>query len=159
MAVLNRLLRRSSWALSSYKLRSLFSSLNSGIDLGPNSLLNHEPLPLRRDPKARNVQWVFLGCPGVGKGTYASRLSNLLGVPHISTGDLLRDELSSQGPLSSEVPPWLYICCISLCFSVVLWCWIVCSFEFVRRFFVTLIGERFLLFRLDPAWGFWLSVT
>jgi adenylate kinase len=22
----------------------------------------------------RNVQWVFLGCPGVGKGTYASRL-------------------------------------------------------------------------------------
>lgn len=77
--------------------------MNSGIDLGPNSLLNHEPLPLRRDPKARNVQWVFLGCPGVGKGTYASRLSNLLGVPHISTGDLLRNELSSQGPLSSEL--------------------------------------------------------
>lgn len=48
-------------------------------------------------------QWVFLGCPGVGKGTYASRLSNLLGVPHIATGDLVRHELSSDGPLSKQL--------------------------------------------------------
>jgi adenylate kinase len=46
---------------------------------------------------------VFLGCPGVGKGTYASRLSSLLGVPHIATGDLVREELSSSGLLSSQV--------------------------------------------------------
>ena len=58
---------------------------------------------LKREPKGRNVQWVFLGCPGVGKGTYASRLSNLLGVPHIATGDLVRDELASSGSLSSQV--------------------------------------------------------
>ncbi|XP_073130253.1 probable adenylate kinase 6, chloroplastic [Henckelia pumila] len=51
----------------------------------------------------RNVQWVFLGCPGVGKGTYATRLSSLLGVPHISTGDLVRHQLSSRGPLSSQL--------------------------------------------------------
>lgn len=49
------------------------------------------------------MQWVFLGCPGVGKGTYASRLSKLLAVPHIATGDLVRDELSSKGPLSSQL--------------------------------------------------------
>ncbi|KAK6156392.1 hypothetical protein DH2020_010640 [Rehmannia glutinosa] len=53
--------------------------------------------------KGRNVQWVFLGCPGVGKGTYAARLSTLLGVPHIATGDLVRHELSSRGPLSSQL--------------------------------------------------------
>ncbi|KAH6760346.1 adenosine kinase [Perilla frutescens var. hirtella] len=53
--------------------------------------------------KGRNVQWVFLGCPGVGKGTYAARLSKLLGVPHIATGDLVRHELSSSGPLSSQL--------------------------------------------------------
>ena len=53
----------------------------------------------------RNVQWVFLGCPGVGKGTYASRLSRLLGVPHIATGDLVRDELASTGPLAAQVTP------------------------------------------------------
>lgn len=52
---------------------------------------------------SRHVQWVFLGCPGVGKGTYATRLSNLLGVPHISTGDLVRHELASDGPLASQV--------------------------------------------------------
>ncbi|GAA0145605.1 nucleotide kinase [Lithospermum erythrorhizon] len=51
----------------------------------------------------RNIQWVFLGCPGVGKGTYASRLSALLGVPHIATGDLVREELSSAGPLSKQL--------------------------------------------------------
>lgn len=64
----------------------------------PNSNLD------RRNPsKDKNIQWVFLGCPGVGKGTYASRLSNLLGVPHIATGDLVRDELNSTGPLASQL--------------------------------------------------------
>ncbi|KAL6907683.1 hypothetical protein ACP4OV_002722 [Aristida adscensionis] len=59
---------------------------------------------MRRRPAAeRNVQWVFLGCPGVGKGTYASRLSRLLGVPHIATGDLVRDELASTGPLAAQL--------------------------------------------------------
>ncbi|GFY82863.1 adenosine kinase [Actinidia rufa] len=58
--------------------------------------------PLRADPEGRNVQWVFLGCPGVGKGTYASRLSSLLSVPHIATGDLVREALSSDGPLSRQ---------------------------------------------------------
>ncbi|KAL6651829.1 hypothetical protein ACP70R_010754 [Stipagrostis hirtigluma subsp. patula] len=51
----------------------------------------------------RRVQWAFLGCPGVGKGTYASRLSQLLDVPHISTGDLVRDALASPGPLSKQL--------------------------------------------------------
>lgn len=62
---------------------------------------NHN-LP-RKDPKDRNVQWVFLGCPGVGKGTYASRLCNLLGIPHIATGDLVREELASSTPLSRQL--------------------------------------------------------
>ncbi|XP_062227087.1 probable adenylate kinase 6, chloroplastic isoform X1 [Phragmites australis] len=51
----------------------------------------------------RRVQWVFLGCPGVGKGTYASRLSQLLSVPHIATGDLVRDALASPNPLSKQL--------------------------------------------------------
>ncbi|KAF3623886.1 adenylate kinase [Capsicum chinense] len=55
------------------------------------------------ETKGRNVQWVFLGCPGVGKGTYAARLSKLLGVPHIATGDLVRQQLSSHGPLASQL--------------------------------------------------------
>lgn len=85
------------------------SSVNSGVELkaaaaaaASSGCLSHS-LVGRGDSKGRNVQWVFLGCPGVGKGTYASRLSNLLGVPHIATGDLLRQELASSGPLSSQL--------------------------------------------------------
>lgn len=65
--------------------------------------INSHFRPAGIDPKGRNVQWVFLGSPGVGKGTYASRLSTLLGVPHIATGDLVREELASSSPLSKQL--------------------------------------------------------
>src|SRR5262245_258392 len=44
---------------------------------------------------------VLLGPPGVGKGTQAEQMQSLLGVPHISTGNILRaairDDVSSLG--------------------------------------------------------------
>jgi len=36
---------------------------------------------------------VFFGPPGSGKGTIASIVKKELGIPHISTGDLLREEV------------------------------------------------------------------
>uniref|UniRef100_A0A5B7BTN0 adenylate kinase n=1 Tax=Davidia involucrata TaxID=16924 RepID=A0A5B7BTN0_DAVIN len=103
MAVLNRFLRARGSAISSISRSFSSSSLNSEIDLRAASSVNPLSLPLGRETKDKHVQWVFLGCPGVGKGTYASRLSNLLGVPHIATGDLVREELSSGGPLASQL--------------------------------------------------------
>src|SRR5688572_11956874 len=44
------------------------------------------------------MRLVFIGPPGAGKGTQAGRLVKLLGVPHISTGDLLRDAVGRQTP-------------------------------------------------------------
>lgn len=55
--------------------------------------------------KDRGVQWVFLGCPGVGKGTYASRLAKLLEVPHIAMGDLVRHEILQKTSMADQVCP------------------------------------------------------
>ncbi|MEE9163994.1 MAG: adenylate kinase [Thermoplasmata archaeon] len=45
---------------------------------------------------------VLLGPPGVGKGTQAHRLSEVLGVPRIVTGDMLRKHVASNTPLGRE---------------------------------------------------------
>ncbi len=42
---------------------------------------------------------VLLGPPGSGKGTQAALLKDRLGVPHISTGDLLRAAVAAGTPL------------------------------------------------------------
>ncbi len=49
------------------------------------------------------MQFVFLGPPGVGKGTYASRAGPQLGIPHISTGDIFRAEVKSGSELGNRV--------------------------------------------------------
>jgi adenylate kinase len=46
---------------------------------------------------------VLLGPPGAGKGTQASQLASQLGVPAISTGDMLREAVSSGTELGRRV--------------------------------------------------------
>jgi adenylate kinase len=46
---------------------------------------------------------VMLGPPGAGKGTQATHLQRQWGIPHISTGAMLRDAVKRQTPLGLEV--------------------------------------------------------
>lgn len=49
------------------------------------------------------MRLVLLGPPGAGKGTLAGLLKNNLKLPHISTGDILREEMKNGTPLGREV--------------------------------------------------------
>lgn len=42
---------------------------------------------------------LLFGPPGAGKGTQAKILSDTLGIPHISTGEMLRQEMADGTPL------------------------------------------------------------
>lgn len=48
------------------------------------------------------VRIVFLGAPGAGKGTQARELSERLGIPHLSTGELLRAAVRAKSVLGQE---------------------------------------------------------
>ncbi|MDC1174355.1 nucleoside monophosphate kinase [Bacteriovoracaceae bacterium] len=48
-------------------------------------------------------QLILLGAPGSGKGTQAARLVSELSYTHISTGELLRSEISSGSELGNRV--------------------------------------------------------
>lgn len=45
---------------------------------------------------------ILVGPPGVGKGSQAKRLSNILNVPHISTGDMFRKHFAELTPLGKK---------------------------------------------------------
>jgi len=51
------------------------------------------------------VKLIFIGPPGSGKGTQAKRLAATHGVPHISTGDMLREAIADGTELGRQAAP------------------------------------------------------
>lgn len=49
------------------------------------------------------MRLIILGPPGAGKGTQAERICGSRGVPHISTGDIFRDNIRRETPLGKQV--------------------------------------------------------
>jgi adenylate kinase len=46
---------------------------------------------------------IILGAPASGKGTQSLRVSEALKLPHISTGDLFRENIAKQTPIGKKV--------------------------------------------------------
>lgn len=53
------------------------------------------------------MRLVIMGPPGAGKGTQAAVISSLLGIPHISTGDIFRANVSQGTPLGIEAKRYM----------------------------------------------------
>ncbi|XP_020089216.1 probable adenylate kinase 7, mitochondrial [Ananas comosus] len=51
----------------------------------------------------RGVQWVFMGSPGAQRHAHAARLAELLAVPYISMGTLVRQELNPRSCLYKKI--------------------------------------------------------
>jgi adenylate kinase len=50
---------------------------------------------------------ILLGPPGAGKGTQADRLHDDFGIPHISTGDILREQVAGETELGREAKGYM----------------------------------------------------
>lgn len=50
---------------------------------------------------------ILFGAPGVGKGTQAKILSHIYHIPHISTGDILRDAIKERTPLGIKAQQYM----------------------------------------------------
>jgi len=50
---------------------------------------------------------ILLGAPGAGKGTQAEKIAAAYQIPHVSTGDMLRDAVASRTPLGLEAKQFM----------------------------------------------------
>ena len=53
------------------------------------------------------MRLLLIGPPGAGKGTQASKLSEVFGIPAISTGDIFRENVKNQTPLGLEAKSYM----------------------------------------------------
>ena len=53
------------------------------------------------------MNYIFLGPPGVGKGTHAKQLSQLQGIPQISTGEMLREAIKQGTQLGQAAKHYI----------------------------------------------------
>jgi len=53
------------------------------------------------------MRLILLGAPGAGKGTQARKISEKFNIPHISTGDILRNELKNNTELGQQANEYM----------------------------------------------------
>ena len=73
--------------------------MNTGIDIEQTAALRTF---FMRSAASKVHNLVFLGAPGVGKGTFANKIAPLLSIPAISTGDIIRGEIKAGSELGKR---------------------------------------------------------
>lgn len=53
------------------------------------------------------MKLIFLGPPGVGKGTHSGIAARDLGIPHISTGDIFREQINNETELGKKAKKYI----------------------------------------------------
>lgn len=77
----------------------------AGCAAGGKSMATSPAVPGKRPPEELNRAVIFLGPPGAGKGTQAKKLAAKYAVPHLSTGDMLREHIANGTPLGVKAKP------------------------------------------------------
>jgi len=66
-----------------------------------------ETFALSRSVVEKPIVVILMGPPGAGKGTHAKPLGEQLGIPHISTGDLFRENIQNQTSLGQTAKSYI----------------------------------------------------
>lgn len=70
-------------------------------------MLAGETSALSRSVVEKPLVIILMGPPGAGKGTHAKPLGAQLGLPHISTGDLFRENMRQNTPLGQKIKSFM----------------------------------------------------
>ncbi len=82
-------------------MKTLFKHIIAGIIMA-GSFLSSSAHSDEAKPEPKPLVLIMLGPPGAGKGTQAAMLHHQLQIPHISTGDLLRDNARRETDLGKQ---------------------------------------------------------
>ena len=75
---------------------------------------------------------IFFGPPGSGKGTQAKLFSEQIGIPHLSTGDILREKLKSEDSLSIKLKEIMFKSCSIYINDINVWRCVFTKFKILR---------------------------
>lgn len=82
-------------------MKTIFNHIIAGA-LMAGSFLSPSAHSDEAKSDSKPVVFIMLGPPGAGKGTQAAMLHEKLQIPHISTGELLRDHVRRETPLGKQ---------------------------------------------------------
>ncbi len=60
-----------------------------------------------QNQKGLKMRIILIGPPGAGKGTQAKKITNKLSIPHIASGDMLREAVSKGTPLGKQAESYM----------------------------------------------------